>query len=133
MWRLLKAEFDYHRTRLRFAVLAAVIFLVAALISDRGGVYFLQSVTMIIFFVAVIIIGSCDERGKRDRLRALLPVPLPKSGAARLLFIVLLQSAFFALWLLVFLVRHVPHDTKALWSMLSLQTAIYAQRKSFLK
>src|SRR5262245_51309610 len=124
MWRLLQAEFDYHKTRLRFALLAALIFFLASLLGDWGGVYGLQGVTMIIFYVIMIIIGTYDDGEKRDRLQALLPVPLPEFSVSRLLFILFLQCAFFSLWLVVFLARHVPDDTKAWWSMLSLQATM---------
>ncbi|MGH7493164.1 MAG: ABC-2 transporter permease [bacterium] len=124
MWRLLQAEFDYHKTRLRLALLAGFIFFLVTLTRDWDGVYGLQGVTMVIFYAAMIIVGSYDDREKRDRLQALLPVALPDFSASRLLFIILLQSAFFALWLIVYLVRHVPHDVQALWSMLSLQATM---------
>jgi hypothetical protein len=119
-----QAEFEYHKTRLRLAVLAAIIFFLASLLRDSGAVYFLQGVTMVIFYAAMIIIGFYDDREKRDRLQAVLPVALPDFSASRLLFIILLQSAFFALWLIVYLIRHVPHDVNALWSMMSLQATM---------
>ncbi len=133
MWRLLQAEFEYHKTRLWFAVLAAIAFLLANLMRDWGGVYGLQGVTMIIFYAAMIIIGTYDDREKRDRQQALLPVPLTPFSLSRLVFIVCLQGAFFVLWLVVFLLRHVPHDMKAWWSMLSLQATIFIVINLFIK
>ena len=66
MWQVLKAEFEYTKGIVLTAYSLTSLTLIACLLWEVGGVYFLSSINVIIFFFCRPIMGSRSDKEKRD-------------------------------------------------------------------
>ncbi len=87
MWKILKAELAYHK----FGFLLAYML---ALIIQIGEFYTQIASSMIIFFIAIGIMGSASDKEKRDRFHSLLPIPIKQLAFIRMVFVVVFQFGF---------------------------------------
>ena len=119
MWQVLKAEFEYNKGIVLTAYSLTSLTLIACLLWEVGGVYFLSSINVIIFFFCRPIMGSRSDKEKRDRLYVVLPVTLKRTSMNRILFTVLFQAGIFCIWGLLFFFDHFGHDNQAIWTMIT--------------
>jgi len=101
MWKVLKAEFRYHKTAITATYAIGVLFLIATLLSDimkrmdsPMATWSWMSVVTSAYIFLLIHIGSHDDTEKRDRLHSLLPIPRQKLGMARMALLLLFQTGF---------------------------------------
>jgi len=105
MWKVLKAEFRYHKIAIMATYALGVAFLIAAVLSgilkrmdSPTATWSFMSVVITAYIFLLIHIGGHDETEKRDRLHALLPIPHQKLGMARMTLLILLQAGFGIIW-----------------------------------
>ncbi len=105
MWKILETEIRYHKNTITATYAAGVIFLIAAVFSgllkrmdSPMATWSLMSVVTSGYIFLLIHIGSYDEKEKRERLHALLPVPRRKLGIARMALLLLLLAGFNIIW-----------------------------------
>ncbi len=101
MWRILKAEIFYDRSRL----LIVFVFCLACLITIWFGVKWERNVspmTMLILFISALVAVYASEQGriinKRDRMHVSLPVSLWKTGFSHLFYPILVWVAVLVLY-----------------------------------
>jgi len=126
MWKFLKAEIQYHKTVITVTYALGVAFLIAAILSGilkRMGspvsTWSLMSVVTSGYIFLLIYIGSYDEKEKRERLHASLPIPRRKLGIARMALLVLLQAGFSLIWFIGVMAAGKGLELSYLYYMLS--------------
>jgi hypothetical protein len=126
MWKVLKAEFRYHKIAITAAYAFGVIFLIAAAASGLlqrmdlpTATWSLMSVVSTGYIFLLIYVGSYDETEKRDRLHALLPIPQRKLGVAPMALLLLFQAGFAIIWLAGVMAAGKSRDLAYLYYMLS--------------
>lgn len=111
MWQILKAELAYNK----FGILIAYVL---ALIIQIGDFYTQIASSMIIFFIAIGIMGSESDKEKRDRFHSLLPIPIKQLAFIRTVFVIIFQLGFLVILISHFLSTYFGKDNSALWSIL---------------
>jgi hypothetical protein len=124
MWAIIKAELKYYRLTLAITFILILNFFLTSLLLDSGDVFGFMVYTIVLMMVAMIVIGTQEDREKRDRMTTLLPVSIKQVAFGRILFILLFQGSLFALWLIVYLARHLFEDAGAIWSVFSMTAYI---------
>ena len=111
MWKIFKAELSYNKFGFLIAyVLAFVI---------QIGEFYTQIVSsMVIFFIAVGIMGSESDKEKRDRFHSMLPIPIKKLAFIRMVFVVAFQSGFLVILFTHFLNTYFGENNTFFWSIL---------------
>jgi hypothetical protein len=111
MWQIFKAELSYNKIGFLIAYVLALIFQI--------GEFYTQILSsMIIFFIAVGIMGSESDKEKRDRFHSLLPLPIKKLALIRMIFVVAFQVGFLAILLIKFFNTQFGTNNSAFWSIL---------------
>jgi len=111
MWEILKAELSYNK----FGFLIAYVL---ALIIQIGEFYTQIASSMIIFFIAIGIMGSESDKEKRDRFHSLLPLPIKKLAFIRMVFVVAFQLGFLVILFSHFFSTYFGTDNSYFWSIL---------------
>lgn len=111
MWRILKADLSYNK----FGFLIAYVL---ALIIQVGELYTQIASSMIIFFIAIGMLGSQSDKEKRDRFHSLLPIPIKKLAFIRMVFVVVFQLGFLVILFSHFFSTYFGKDNSAFWSIL---------------
>jgi len=111
MWKIFKAELSYNK----FGFLIAYVL---ALIIQIGEFYTQIASSMIIFFIAIGIMGSESDKEKRDRFHSLLPLPIKKLAFIRMVFVVVFQLGFLVILFSHFFSTYFGKDNSAFWSIL---------------
>jgi len=111
MWKILKADLAYNK----FGFLIAYVL---ALIIQIGEFYILIASPMIIFFIAIGIMGSASDKEKRERFHSLLPIPIKRLAFIRLVFVIVFQLGFLAIQFSHFFSTYFGKDNSAFWSIL---------------
>jgi len=111
MWQILKADLSYNKSGFIIAYALALIFQI-------GEFYTQITILMIIFFIAVGIMGSESDKEKRDRFHSLLPLPIKKLAFIRMVFVVAFQLGFLAILLVKFFNTQFGTNNSAFWSIL---------------
>jgi hypothetical protein len=125
MLQIIRAEFEYRKAVFICTfVLIFALFLTIAFMGF-GGVYALTTSTMIAYWVLLAVVGSGSDRERHDRLYVLLPIPLRQISIGRLLFWMIVQFGWFALWLLMYFLQHFGQDSWTIWSLLSMNALVF--------
>lgn len=111
MWQIFKADLAYNK--LGFLIAYAL-----ALIIRFGGFFPPLAASMIIFFIAIGMMGSQSDKEKRDRLHSLLPIPIKQLAFIRLAFVAIFQFGFVVILVSHFLSTYFGKDNSAFWSIL---------------
>jgi hypothetical protein len=111
MWQIFKAELSYNK-------FGFIIAYVLALIFQIGEFYTQITSTMIIFFIAIGIMGSESDKEKRDRFHSLLPLPIKQLAFIRMVFVFAFQFGFLVILLIKFFNTQFGTNNSALWSIL---------------
>jgi hypothetical protein len=111
MWRIFKAELAYNKFGFLIAYVLALIFQI-------GEFYTQITSTMIIFFIAIGIMGSESDKEKRDRFHSLLPLPIKQLAFIRMVFVFAFQFGFLVILLIKFFNTQFGTNNSALWSIL---------------
>jgi hypothetical protein len=111
MWQILKAELAYNK----FGFLIAYVL---ALIIQIGEFYTLIASPMIIFFIAIGIMGSASDKEKRERFHSLLPISIKRRAFIRLAFVIVFQLGFLVIQFSHFFSTYFGKDNSAFWSIL---------------
>jgi hypothetical protein len=111
MWQILKAELAYHK----FGFLIAYLL---ALIIQISEFYTLIPSPIIIFFIAVGIMGSQSDKEKRERFHSLLPISIKRRAFIRLAFVIVFQFGFLVIQFSHFFSIYFGIDNSAFWSIL---------------
>jgi len=125
MWRILKAEYTYNNytviTAFSLVMIISIIFLM------WGGDQLAKSVPAYrsVLVAAVMIVWMYRmmqlQKEKRDRIHILLPIPIGKISAPRVLFIILFWASILFLFIICNLIIQNPADfSPLLWRMCSL-------------
>lgn len=111
MWKILKADLAYNKFGFLIAYVLAFIIQI--------GEFNTQIVSsMIIFFIAVGIMGSESDKEKRDRFHSLLPLPIKKLAFIRMVFVVAFQLGFLVILFSHFFSSYFGTDNSYFWSIL---------------
>jgi hypothetical protein len=126
MWKILKTELRYHKMTITAAYAAGALFLLVAVFSgllkrmdSPKATWSLMSVVTSAYIFLLIHIGSYDEKEKRERLHALLPIPRRKLGIARMALLILLQAGFSIIWVIGVMAAGKGPELAYLYYMLS--------------
>ena len=111
MWKIFKAELSYNKFGFLIAYVLALIFQI-------GEFYTQIASSMIIFFIAIGIMGSESDKEKRDRFHSLLPLPIKKLAFIRMVFVVTFQFGFLVILFIKFFNTQFGTNNSALWSIL---------------
>ena len=111
MWEIFKAELSYNK----FGFLIAYVL---ALIIQIGEFYTQIASSMIIFFIAIGIMGSESDKEKRDRFHSLLPIPIKKLAFIRMIFVFVFQLGFLIILFSHFFSTYFGTDNSYFWSIL---------------
>ncbi|UCE06943.1 MAG: hypothetical protein JSW07_02570 [bacterium] len=111
MWKILKAELSYKKS-------GFIIAYVLALIVQIGEFYTQVTSSMLIFFIAIGIMGSQSDKEKRDRLHSMLPIPIKKLAFIRMVFVVVFQLGFLVILISHFFSAYFGKDNSAFWTIL---------------
>ncbi len=111
MWRILKAELTYNR-------FGFIIAYMLALITQIGEFYTQIASSMIIFFIAMGIMGSESDKEKRDRFHSLLPLPIKQLAFIRMVLVFAFQFGFLIILLIKFFNTQFGTNNSAFWSIL---------------
>ena len=121
MRHILKAEFEYNKVGFLVSyVIVAVLFTLEALLGDRWDVYDIVDNSAVVYLISLGIIGSHSDKERRDRMHSLLPVSVRQVSIARLLFCLIYQATFFAVWFVVYLVTLADTNPDAIWSLITI-------------
>lgn len=124
MWAIIITEMKYNRLTLVVTYILIFNLFLAAFLFESGDVFGFMVYTIILMLVAMMIIGTQEDREKRDRMTTLLPIPMKHIAFGRILFIMLFQGSIFSLWIFIYLFRHLIGDSGAMWSILSMNAYI---------
>lgn len=124
MWQILKSELKYHRNLILFPSLIVLAALVGNLIYSwkSPGTYLNGAIgsIIIVFYFFEHTKNNLDNKAKRGRFYAVLPLKLWQIGLSRLLFYIFVWSTFLGLfWLTSAFIRPYP-ASKMIWQMLSI-------------
>jgi hypothetical protein len=111
MWKIFKAELSYNKPGFLIAY-------VLALIIQIGEIYTQIASSMIIFFIAIGIMGSESDKEKRDRFHSLLPLPIKKLAFIRMVFVFVFQLGFLVILFSHFFSSYFGTDNSYFWSIL---------------
>ena len=111
MWRIFKAELAYNKFGFLIAYVLALIFQI-------GEFYTQITSSMIIFFIAIGIMGSESDKEKRDRFHSLLPLPIKQLALIRMIFVLAFQVGFLVILLIKFFNTQFGTNNSVLWSIL---------------
>ena len=111
MWKILKAELAYHKFGFLIAYLLAIIIQISKF-------YTLIPSPIIIFFIAVGIMGSQSDKEKRERFHSLLPISIKRRAFIRLAFVIVFQLGFLVIQFSHFFSIYFGIDNTAFWSIL---------------
>lgn len=111
MWKIFKAELSYNK----FGFLLAYML---ALIIQIGEFYTQIASSMIIFFIAIGIMGSASDKEKRDRFHSLLPIPIKQLAFIRMVFVIVFQLGFLVIQFSHFFSTYFGKDNSAFWGIL---------------
>ncbi len=111
MWRILKAELSYNKS-------GFIIAYMLALIVQIGEFYTQVTSSMLIFFIAIGIMGSQSDNEKRDRFHSLLPIPIYKLAFIRMVFVVVFQLGFLVILISHFFSTYFGRDNSTFWTIL---------------
>lgn len=111
MWQILKAELSYN-------ISGFIIAYVLALIVQIGEFYTQVTSSMLIFFIAIGIMGSASDKEKRDRFHSLLPIPIKQLAFIRMAFVIIFQLGFLVILTSHFLSTYFGKDNSAFWTIL---------------
>lgn len=111
MWQIFKAELSYNK--FGFLIAYALAFII-----HFGGFYPQIASSMVIFFIAIGMMGSQSDKEKRDRLHSLLPIPIKQLAFIRLAFVFVFQLGFVVILLSHFFSAYFGKDNSAFWSIL---------------
>jgi hypothetical protein len=111
MWKILKADLAYNKFGLVIAYLLALII-------QFSEFYTLIPSPIIIFFIAVGIMGSQSDKEKRERFHSLLPISIKRLAFIRLVFVIVFQFGFLVIQFSHFFTTYFGKDNSAFWSIL---------------
>jgi hypothetical protein len=106
MWSILKADIEYSKLILIVAYSIGLVIIIFDIVFHTFDIDILMGMTTITYFISMWIIGSTDNKEKRDRFQTGLPNPLHQLSMARLLFVILFQAGMFVLWIALFLIKY---------------------------
>ena len=119
MWSVLKTDIRYHKPVIGAVYGIGLIMLLCDIVFSVFDIHVIMGVTSVSFYVGMWIIGVTDDKEKRDRHQAALPIPIIRQSMVRLLFCVLFQTGITSVWLLLFLLKYTAEADPLIWDILS--------------
>ena len=119
MWPILKADIEYSKLTLIVAYSIGLVIMIFDVVFHTFDIDILMGITTLTYFISMWIIGSTDNKEKRDRFQAGLPNPIHQQSVARLLFLILFQAGMFILWIALFLIKYTEDAHRIILNILS--------------
>jgi len=101
MWKMLKADFNYNKGGLIIFFGIGVILLLMSVIWEFFEFFVFVGIMTMLFWIIMAMIGAEEDKENRERMQALLPVPIKRFEIGRLLFVVITQTVMFLLWVIL--------------------------------
>ncbi|MFQ5628896.1 MAG: hypothetical protein ACE5I1_09055 [bacterium] len=119
MWQILKAEISYHKFILLVAFAVLMVFFVVS-ISDDEQLKWRSWLPQMIFIFTM----SSAQKGKRQRLFILLPIPIAKVAFARIMFLYLVFLSMSMFWMPQLFSQYDILQDKSAWVIIAAGTLL---------
>lgn len=124
MWQIIKTDATYNRLGLSIIFGAVIIFFLMTTVLGWLDIFGFSSITMMVFWIVMGILGASDDKEKGDRRALLLPFSMKALVKARLGLVVLLQHMIFITWLLALWITRPPDPVHTLKEIITMNALV---------
>lgn len=119
MITLLREDFKYHQAAIMIVYTIGILMIFLDVAWGIVDIDIMMGTTTIAFFIGSFTMGITEDGEKRERLQALLPIPLKIFGVTRLLFMLIFQGGILGIWLIHMSLKYSHDSGRLLLNMLS--------------